>query len=344
MMLPSLSLNQAAFGNNPELIPPMEKIPASGEVFEKYKRAYYEILLAHRISPYNIPVSTLMSDAADPYLADPRMTSFTISYPDKDEDLVALCDHLRKKGAFSKGYFYLVDEPSTEDAFNRLDQHVKRLKKLVPDYKLVAPYAGNPQFKTDKDIYDLLTDRVNIWCYITSMHWYRTDKLEAHRAAGDEIWNYVAWVPPSPHCNFLIGMDAIQHRILFWQEWKYCVAGLLYWSTNYWANNDGGTKNPWTDMATVKWASKDVFGDGSLLYPGREVNYEGPLPSLRLKLIRQGLQDYEYIKLAADRAGREKADAIVNEQVKNWTEYQRDPDKLEQAKDRLAVLIEQNRH
>jgi hypothetical protein len=93
-------------------------------------------------------------------------------------------------------------------------------------------------------------------------------------------------------------------------------------------------------MATVKWASKDVFGDGSLLYPGKPVGHDGPLPSLRLKLIRQGLQDYDYLKLASEKAGVEKVDAIVNEQVKSWTEYQQDPTALEQAKEKLARLIE----
>ena len=59
--------------------------------------------------------------------------------------------------------------------------------------------------------------------------------------------------------------------------------------------------------------------------------HDGPLPSLRLKLIRQGLQDYDYIKLASEKAGVEKVDAIVNEQVKSWTEYQQDPLKVETA-------------
>jgi hypothetical protein len=34
-------------------------------------------------------------------------------------------------------------------------------------------------------------------------------------------------------------------------------------------------------------------GDGMLIYPGKN----GPLPSIRLKMIRDGLEDYEYLTL-----------------------------------------------
>ena len=37
----------------------------------------------------------------------------------------------------------------------------------------------------------------------------------------------------------------------------------------------------------------DVNGDGFLLYPG----VDGPVPSQRLKLVRDGLEDYEYLQL-----------------------------------------------
>ncbi|HTL29541.1 MAG TPA: DUF4091 domain-containing protein, partial [Tepidisphaeraceae bacterium] len=329
--LPATPSLRTAFGMDGSLFVPFEKVPKQGPEFERMNRKYYEILLDHRVSPFSLPVD-LRSPAAKKYLEDPRLTSFIIPYPDKDEDLKSLTDYLRKGGWFSKGYFYVVDEPATQDAYNRLAKAAERLKRVVgPDYKMVSPYAGNPQFKTDKDLYDYLDGNVTIWCYLTSVHFYRTDKLDKIRARGDEIWNYVAWVPHTPYCNFLIGMSAIQHRVLFWQEWKYRTTGLLYWSTDAWANNTGGTMDPWTDMATVKWASKDVFGDGSLLYPGKPVGHDGPLPSLRLKLIRQGMQDYDYIRMASEKAGAEAVDAIVNEQVKSWTEYQQDPGKLEDA-------------
>jgi hypothetical protein len=43
--------------------------------------------------------------------------------------------------------------------------------------------------------------------------------------------------------------------------------------------------------------------------------YDRPVPSIRLKAQRRGLQDYEYFKLLAGGRGEAEADRIVNEVV-----------------------------
>lgn len=323
-----------AFGITESCIAPMEGIKSGGPTFEKYRRLYYEMLLSHRISAYTIPAD-LLGDEGAKYLNDPRMTSFVIPYSDDDAKLKSLCDHLREGGWLKKGYFYIVDEPYTKEAFASIDKHVARLKRLVPDYRLVAPYFRNPDFDEKLTVYDLLKDKVNIWCYVTNF--YHPDALAERAKAGDDIWNYVCCGPGEPYANFHITMPAMSHRMLFWQEWKYRSEGLLYWSTTYWEPANGGTADPWEDMATVKNINKDLFGDGSLLYPGRNVGHYGPLPSLRLKLIRQGLQDYEYIALAS-KVSPADADRIVNSQVISWAEFQGAPQPLETAKDELAMV------
>jgi hypothetical protein len=337
--LPATPCLRTAFGCNDDPIAKFEGVPATSPDFDRLRKAYYELLLSHGISAYFIPAD-LAKPESDPYLNDPRMTSYQIPYLKDDGELKALTDRLRKEGWFSKGYFYPVDEPSTQDAYTQLDQIAERLKRVVgPDYKLIAPYCANPQFKTDKDLYDFMGGRISMWCGLTSMRDYRADKLETYKKSGQEMWDYVAWIPPEPYANLQIQQPGMHNRILFWQQWKFGVAGLLYWSTDWWANDANGTTDPWHDMATVKWASKDVFGDGSLLYPGKPIGQTGPMPSLRLKIIRQGMQDYDYIRLAANKAGSEKVDAIINSQVKSATEYQQDAGELEKAKAMLAELI-----
>ena len=44
-------------------------------------------------------------------------------------------------------------------------------------------------------------------------------------------------------------------------------------------------------------------GEGNLLYPGRAVGYDGIAPSLRLKALRDGIEDYEYLAIL-QRAGK----------------------------------------
>lgn len=59
---------------------------------------------------------------------------------------------------------------------------------------------------------------------------------------------------------------------------------------NWWGEKDGTPLNPWDDMATVKFINPNLYGDGSLLYNGTD----GPVSSLRLETIRDGIDDFEY--------------------------------------------------
>ena len=47
-------------------------------------------------------------------------------------------------------------------------------------------------------------------------------------------------------------------------------------------------------------------GEAMLVYPGEDAGVQGPLPSLRLKWIREGVEDYEYIELMK-KAGKSDA-------------------------------------
>ena len=51
-------------------------------------------------------------------------------------------------------------------------------------------------------------------------------------------------------------------------------------------------------MATVKEINKNIRGDGSLFYPGKKVGVDGPVSSQRLEMIRDGLEDFDYLELA----------------------------------------------
>src|SRR5205823_3872847 len=65
-------------------------------------------------------------------------------------------------------------------------------------------------------------------------------------------------------------------------------------------------------------AGDEANGDGLLFYPGQDRVFpqedhgvRGPLPSIRLKEFRRGLQDYEYLVLARRLGHGKQAGAIV---------------------------------
>ena len=84
------------------------------------------------------------------------------------------------------------------------------------------------------------------------------------------------------------------------------IDGELYFDTLAAWERDG---QPWKDV----WRFGGN-GDGTFFYPGTraEVGDEAPLlvPSLRLKAVRDGLEDYELLTLVAARRGRPAAEAL----------------------------------
>lgn len=127
--------------------------------------------------------------------------------------------------------------------------------------------------------------------------------------------------------------------MLLWQNYLYQVSGLLYWCTNYW-DATAGSKEPWVDQATIKNINPWLYGDGSLLYPGKKVGIEGPVSSVRLEIIRDGLEDYKYLWLLEQKAGRESVLQYVRKLAKSWTEYTHDPAEFARVRDEIARQIE----
>ncbi|AEV86166.1 hypothetical protein ACWT_5149 [Actinoplanes sp. SE50] len=102
-----------------------------------------------------------------------------------------------------------------------------------------------------------------------------------------------------PWVDYTIDTQAAQNRAMGWLAYRYRATGELYYST--------------TQQLGTAWTDQWGFGgngDGTLFYPGTTARIGGstpiPLESLRMKMIRNGYQDYEYLRLA-DRAGRSAA-------------------------------------
>lgn len=352
--LPDTPSCQSAFGLGRDILEStygLEKnSPESQAMYEKY----YNELLDHKISAYNLPVD-ILSDEADKYMDDPRITSFVIPYVDSDEKQNQYLAKLRKKREwFKKGYFYIVDEPSTKDVYKRLNDASARLTELEPNFRQVVPFYMNPQFDIRMSAVENMYGKVRVWCP-ESCSWDDLNgcdkvgrgvdntlgpKMLARQAAGETVWWYVCCGPRAPYCNVHITMEGIIHRILFWQQKMKRVEGLLYWSTNYWGRDDwgaeAGTKDPWTDMATVKGIDPDLYGDGSMFYPGPD----GPCPSFRLECIRDGIEDFEYLTMAADLFGYDFVDDLISQVATSLTVYNTDEDNFENARIRLGQAIE----
>ena len=163
--------------------------------------------------------------------------------------------------------------------------------------------------------------------------------MQLRRNMGDDVWWYVCCGPGQPYTNFFVDLPGMAHRMLFWHQKRESVDGLLYWSTTYW-NPASGCDDPWMSMQTVRDINPNLSGDGSLLYPGKPVGIVGPVASVRLAIIRDGIEDFDYLCLAEELLGPRAAQGYVRRLAKNLTAYETDPWKLEEVRRALGTAIE----
>lgn len=337
--LPETPNCATAFGIDEASIARQHDVQAGSAAAQALYAQYYEMLLDHRISAYTVPAD-LMSGEAARYLDDPRMTSYMIPFPASDDALKALVERLVVNGWYRKGYFYPIDEPFKKEAYAEFERICDRLRKLAPGYRLVTPFFRGPDWETSETAFDLMSGKINVWC--PNEHYFDLEPktrpyLDERRRLGESVWWYVCCGPGAPYCNFFVQMSAMSHRMLFWEQYREHVQGLLYWSTTYW--NPSSTENPWTNMMTVKDINPDLRGDGSLMYPGKQVGLDGPVSSIRLEVIRDGIEDFDYLKLAEERFGPDAAAGYAARLVRSLTDYEQDPTALERVRRELGARL-----
>jgi hypothetical protein len=152
-------------------------------------------------------------------------------------------------------------------------------------------------------------------------------------AAGEEIWSYTALCQGRQDTPcWELDFPLLNYRIPMWISWRFGITGLLYWSTTNWSS----TQDVWTNPITYG----DQYNmEGSLLYPGADAGVQGFIPSIRLKQIREGLEDYEYLTILAQRRSRSVAENLAKKIARNWHDWDTDARHLLQVRSEIARSI-----
>ena len=203
-----------------------------------------------------------------------------------------IAEQWRRQHLPQKVYIYGVDEPGAQD-YPFLQELYREVRKAAPGFPIMQT-IGDPHPQA-------LVGLVDIWCPLTralASRFY-ADRLNA----GDTLWTYVCCSPKPPYANFFVDQPATAHRVLFWQARQAGATGLLYWCVCWWYGlPNAASGKPCFPDAPLRLAehgthrSYKVNGDGLLVYPGPKLT---PYPSIRLEVIRDGIEDYEYLALLA---------------------------------------------
>ena len=158
------------------------------------------------------------------------------------------------------------------------------------------------------------------------------------QAKGNEVWSYntLTQDPFSPKweidyapINFRIQAGMINQSL--------GLQGILYWRIDDWVNSDPWT-NPYLSISGGMWA-----GEGILVYPGQKVGLPAGsvVPSMRLKELRKGVDDFEYVQILKNLGQTTWALALIKTIASDWHTWTRDPAQLETVREQLGTKIEQ---
>ena len=248
-------------------------------------------------------------------------------------------DYLERKGWLDRAYHYMLDEPNDPQAYEMVRQLGALVQEAAPKLRRLVveqPYSETTEWGT-------LDAAIDIWCPLFGF--VHEPNIERVRAQGDDVWSYSALVQNAPPYHpeyetvkndrppyWEIDYPLTSYRIAPWLNRRYDITGLLYWSLCYWASPK---RNPWDDPGFRGYWN----GDGFLFYPGNDAGIDGPIESIRLKALRDGMEDYEYFVLLESLGGEEAVDAIVREAVPTWGTWAQDPDTMLTLRMRLAEEI-----
>ncbi len=262
-------------------------------------------------------------------------TTFSVpaSLLDVPEQLRLANDWVVQRGIQERAFVHLAHEP-LEPSWPRLLETMQRWKDHAPDIPIMVTTFGLSPFIPS------VLDRWAVHAQVfDTLH---NRELLTEISSGREVWWYVNHMPPRPYGNFFLDFAAMEHRILFWHAWALGVRGMYYWSINYTDAN----QDPWTNTLDIT----PVNGDGLLVYPGAH----GPINSIRWEIIRDGLEDYDYLTIFMDRRTqlleRGGHDALLNraasaynlnELVPDLVNFPRSPDILLQKRHEIATIIEE---
>jgi hypothetical protein len=241
-------------------------------------------------------------------------------------------EKLRRHGLDRMAYVYGFDE-STRKFNPAIDAFLRKFREEVPGIPVMTTarcYADYANGKIGK------LPACDWFCPTTDA--YRKDVSEALRKEGKKVWWYVCCSPVYPFANFASWeYPPIEGRLLGWMTHLYGSDGLLFWIVNKWRGNrrfaPGDTFFP--DFRTRN--GNGMPGDGIMMYPGED----GIWPSIKLAQCRDGVEDFEYLQLAAAKAGPEKSDGIAKTLVRTLVDFSRDPARLRAARECLARMIEE---
>ena len=88
------------------------------------------------------------------------------------------------------------------------------------------------------------------------------------------------------------------------------------------------------------YSSANYPGEGMLVYPGQQVGVSGVVASMRLKWLRDGVEDYDYVQVLKELGKSDEAMQVARSVGSDWTNWTRNAGAVESARMKLGETID----
>ena len=219
---------------------------------------------------------------------DADRTKLRQAYKDAYQTCLRLYwEHVKAKGWADKLVLYISDEPflTKKHIIDQMKACCDMIHAVDPKIRI---YSSTWRHCPDWNGY------LNIWG-VGHYGCFPVAEMQARKAAGESIWfttdgqmctdtPFCAVERLLPHYCFKYGADAYE----FWG-----VSWLTYDPWRFgWHSYIHQSSTP-GESYYVRYPN----GDGFLLYPGKPVGVDGPVTTVRLEAARDGVEDYDYLRL-----------------------------------------------
>ena len=322
----------------------------SGEALTQLRQRYAQLALDHRISLSDLWADGQNGDwshfdsAYGPFLdgtASTQLRGAKLTSLESGANLVSAAEHadwaahFKSRGWFDRLFQYTCDEPPITCSWSDVSARAQVAKQADPGFRTLvttdmeqATQNGVlPSIDMMVPVVNFMDDRPQsaygwtdggekapeydgflgsspqkeLWLYESCMSHGCGGTVDIGNPSADQLY-FTGW--PS----YMIDASAVRSRSLEWFSFRYGATGELYYETTqaYYEHD------PWTSQ----WDFSGN-GDGTLFYPGLQGAIGGsteiPVASLRMKMIREGMEDYEYLKALSDLGGGAEAQRIARQ-------------------------------
>lgn len=255
-----------------------------------------------------------------------------------------------------------LDEPDTAAAYQKIRNWASLIRDASMLSKVKIRYFVTEQPQPQKSEWGSLISSVDIWAPHVMGAWEDLESRAGKRviaqriAVGEEVWCYPAlaqfgdtWIKEKGQLDtakqscppvWLVDYPAVHFRILPWICARHDLTGIHYWDIFHWPPG----VDPWKDAGTFIIGDGVFNGDGLLIYPPAPLSLQSshpqkPCPSIRLKWIRDGMEDYDHLTVLR-KTHPKQANEILTRIAKGFADWETSIPKINKARRAMSKAMQ----